>query len=323
MPIINENLFVEAMLERRYRLPVWFGDECAAAQVQLAIKRDRASALEVLRTIREAVIRGVQMGKSMRPWDVNPKIFDTLDKNQPWWGFEFETGWRTREAMRTALTYVWDNYDGCMFDGEGEGAFPVEITFIPANLQDYKDGTASATKFMQWVNDNQQLVYAGGANDVGCHWNVSTPKFRRDIERAKALCRFLNRTLANTRGVNGQRLKMFGRETIYAGFFVNYSGAVDLEGRADNVWLEMKGFRTAYNINDWNNYLSTCTALQKLIDYFFDNTNECVTKSCVNLYDIAFNGAEVKIGPNDSVRPAVGALPLYSRPYGPNAGCIV
>lgn len=322
MPLLREDLFVEAMMNRRFHVPAYFSPSVAAAQQQFNEMADRKSALLVLSTLRESIINGAQMHKMLRPWDLNPKIFDDLDKAQPWWGFEFETGWQSREAMKEALTHVWDNYEGCMFDGEGEGRYPVEITFIPAALSDYKNGTASACKFMQWVSDNRHLVYAGGANDVGCHWNVSTPEFRHSRANADGLCRFLNRTLANTRGVNGQRLRMFGRETIYAGFFVNHSADGQLLNPVENVWLEMKGFRTAYSIEQWNNYMNTCTALQKVINYYFANRGECQGKACDNLYDVAFNGADVKISALN-VRPAAGAAPLYSRGIGVNAGCII
>jgi hypothetical protein len=317
MPLLNSELFVDAMVNRGWRPPNHIAGGMALANAVFQAKPDRDSALIVLETLGEAIIAGAQMHKAMRPWEITPLAFQHLDPNQTWWGFEFETGWRTREARRQALEHVWNTYDGCMFDGEGEGDWQVEITFIPDNLAAYQNGTAAATKFVQWMDANNPLVYRGHDNDVGCHWNVSTPHFRNgDVDKADQLARFLNRTIRNAMSRNGDREELFGRETIYAGFFVQQSGG-------NNVWLEFKGFRTAYTTVQWDKYVATCTALQMFIDYFFDNYDRCAwtSQAGINLYDVAFNGAELKVR-GDNQRPDIDAAPLFSRQYGgENAGC--
>lgn len=316
MPLLNKELFVDAMLNRQYH-PYMISYEVRNADAQFRVKPDRESALKVLDTIGESILAGHQMHKGMRPWDVHPDVFKHLDPKQAWWGFEFETGWRGQEQRRQALEHVWNNFDGCMFDGEGEGDWAVEITFTPDNASSYADDTAAATRFVQWMDANQPLIYAGNANDVGCHWNVSTPHFRNgDRTAADLLARFLNRTIRNTMAVNGQRKRLFGRESLYAGFLPNSSG-----DHNQNVWLECKGFRTAYTLEKWNDYLKTCAALQKFIDYFFANLVEAMNSSGTNLYDVAFNGAEVQVA-KEQLPPAHNAARLFSRPYGgADAGC--
>jgi hypothetical protein len=314
MPLVNRELFAQEVVNNpgalrylagRYGAP--FG-ATAQAMRDGVIKVNRESALALLDQVGVACVGGFQMGKSMRPWDITPKVFDKLDRAKPWWGFEFETGWCSRDAYKEAVRYVWDNFDGCMFDSEGEGANAVEITFCPSEMHTYLDGTAPAYKFIEWMDANKHLPYNGGGNDVGTHLNMSDPRFNADRQTVRQLVQFLNRTLHFTVAVNGQRKKMFGRESVYAGFFHNESN------NGANHWMEFKGFRTTYNLEEFQNYIKTAAALQKVVDLFFDKGWDAVAgKGVSNLYDVAFNDADPIVRPFADVKPAVGAARLSTR----------
>lgn len=312
MPLLAPNDFADAIVASPallQQLTYWRGE---AGRRAMALggpgrKVDRESALALLGEMREAIIGGYQQGKRCRPWSFSDRVFTRLDRSKPWWGFEFETGWASSAAYKEAVAHVWDNYDGCMFDGEGEGGYAVEITFCPSEMHTYLDGTAPAFKFIEWVDQNPHLSFNGGENNVGTHVNMSDPHFSERPGSARELQKFLNRTLLFTRAVNGQRAEMFGRETIYAGFFHNDSN------NGANEWLEFKGFRTTYSLDVFKRYIKTCEALQKVIDKFYTLDGSAASKGVANLYDVAFNGAEPAIEHIDSIVAADGAAPMSSR----------
>jgi hypothetical protein len=320
MPLINREVFADAVVkDPRILGNLHLGDrECREFQDNLyggRIKADRASALKLLDMLGNCVVNGARMGKGSRPWDIVPTVFDSLDRKEPWWGFEFETGWVTRDAYKEAVRHVWDNYDGCMFDEEGEGQHQVEITFCPAEMSKFLDGTAPAYKFVEWMEANQRLPFNGGGNKVGTHVNISDPRFGDNRDgNVEQLTRFLNRTMHHTRGVNGQRMEMFGRESIYAGFFHNQSNG------GKNNWIEMKGFRTTYRIEEFKRYVKTCAGLQKVVDTFYTlGIKGAKDKAVGNLYDVVFNGAEPVVKDFHDFTVAANAAPLSTR-YGGDPG---
>lgn len=316
MPLLNPDNFAAAVQARPqvlHGLIGWGGTVAQEAQLMAAGQKnvDRESAVNLLNQMRTRIINGFQQCKGTRPWNISDVVFTKLDRAQPWWGFEFETGWASGDAYRQAVTHVWDNYEGCMFDGEGEGAHAVEITFCPSEMSTYLDGTAPAYKFIEWISQHPHLTYNGGGNDVGTHLNISHPNFGRRPTSPQDIAKFLNRTLHFTRAVNGQRQILFGRETIYAGFFHNTSG----DGR--NQWLEFKGFRTTYDLDTFKRYIKTCAALQKVVEKYYEVGSAGVQgKAVKNLYDVAFNGADPELEDFVNLKVPAHAAPLSSRSGG-------
>jgi hypothetical protein len=315
MPLINADFFGEDLPKQyaadpfrfRHGLPgfAYFGNVAPEFE-KFKLKPDRASALKVLDAIGQGIKGGYQMHKAGRPWDLCPTLFDGMDRAQPWWGWEFETGWKTNEDRLAAVGHVWDNFDGCMFDGEGEGQWQVEITFTPEEMSKYLDGTATTCKFMKWMSDNKHMVYNGAGNDVGTHLNISDPRFKGD--NYLALCRFLNRTLHFTRKRNGDRKELFGRESVYAGFHANQSA------NGKSQWLEFKGFRTTYDYDTFQKYIKTATGLQKVVDAFFTNQKKIGNRDCVsNLYEVTFENAEPIIESLDNLKLPPKAAPMSTR----------
>lgn len=225
---------------------------------------DRKSAEEVFAELRENTVQGMGFGKSFRPWTIKPDIMADTDRSQPWWGWEFETGWNSQEDRATAIAHAWDTYDGVTFDGEGEGSYPTEITFIPATQASFEDGTANAFKFMEWVDSNRDLTYNSGEVYIGTHLNMSSPGM--DARNIGLLNSFVNNTLFWTGETTGDREYLFGRERLY--------GMAYTRSASTGHWLELKTFRTTYTMEQFNLYLRVAAAIQKTIDLFLAQTPE-------------------------------------------------
>lgn len=220
--------------------------------------------------------------KSLRPYlwrDVNEM---GLDPEVPWWGFEFETGYISKEARATALAYCWDNFDNVTFDGEGEGHFPSEVTFAPENMSSFIEGTAPGYKFTKFLSDHAALTNRTVYANIGTHINISIPEMRRvswSGDFAKKVMRVthvLNRTLGTIDRESNEYY--FGREVLYGGFDSN-------SDEATNYWLEGKLFRTTYDIEVFKRYLRVCQALTKVLQKVWHSDTDTYY-FCANILDM-------------------------------------
>lgn len=239
----------------------------AISGVAVPAQVDRASAMAVLNTIRNHVAEtGRFDSKVLRPWNVDPQLYNELDRSEPWWGWEFETGWRSQESRAEAIRHTWDTWDNVVFDGEGEGGNPVEITFAPQEVSKYLDGTANAYQFAEYLCANRH-TYNGGHSYVGTHINISHPDMQTP-ESTELIMYGMNRTIAHlpvTANGRNVRYDLFGRDRLYAGFYVG-------EGPAN--WVEGKIFRTTYDIAQFRMYIRVATALTKCMSALLrHNTN--------------------------------------------------
>jgi hypothetical protein len=209
---------------------------------------DRTAALAMLEQCRAVIAANGRIGsKGLRPHNFDN--FPYLDRSKPWWGFEFETGWRTAATRSEAIHAAWDiGINGVTFDGEGEGNYVCEITFAPATMEDVINGSAPASQFVQYMNDHPEAIYNSGGAFIGTHLNVSFP-----TPALAATASVLNNSIALlpiTRQENGvavnTRLEFFGRSSIYGGFFQHLEGG--------NSWLEGKCFRTTYSMETFQKY---------------------------------------------------------------------
>ena len=310
MPLLNRDLFADALIKNPILTDSikqftgtrghadYYGYRRADSKGITAFKANpsRESAYAVLDELGDFVKSGGQLHKALRPWDINAAVFDHLDRRQPWWGWEFETGWASEAARKKALAHAWDSYDGVMFDGEGEGNWQVEITFTPSEARSHFDGTAPARQFVEWMSKNPKLVFNGGDANVGTHLNMSHPAIT-DHKVASRLTRFMNRTVMASSNMKGANRTLFGRETLYGGFYRQMSNG------GKNNWLEFKGFRTTYDIKQFDSFLQSAAGLQVAMDYFLSlPENEQVALNAqgagmANLFDVVRNGKKPEYGP--------------------------
>ena len=213
--------------------------------------------------------RGSLIGKCFRPYLCTNVNDMGLDPSQPWWGFEFETGYSSPDAMREALGHCWDSYDNVTFDSEGEGNYYSEVTFAPANMSDFLDSTAPARKYMNYLSDNNELTYNSGAAFVGTHINISVPSMRNttgnDTVIYTKLCSVQSALNYSVGYMDYPQLnQIFGRAPLYGGFFLNSDDI-------GNYWFEGKVFRTTYEEKVFDGYVKAAEGITKAIQYLLDN----------------------------------------------------
>lgn len=249
-----------------YGNPWWFYSEDKTTQLKSEVrnynrnvvmtkKYSAEEAAVVLQQIKDRLLRNGSLGKYGRPWDLDPKFIERLDPEQVWWGFEFETGYRTKEDQKEVLSHTWDTWEGVAFDSEGEGHWATEITFPPQEMSKYEDGTADAMQFMKYLTDNKDKTYLSGEVYVGTHFNLRIPSINMSD------CGRLSRGLSKTLMTMGQRdsfrfEEMFGRRDMY-GFFCNRGGD-------EHPYLEGKLFRTTYDWEEFQQYIDVCKFLTRM-----------------------------------------------------------
>lgn len=217
---------------------------------------DEASAVECYNQIKRYIqSNGYLNGKTLRPWHLDADLTSKLDRREAWFGFEFETGYRSHAARSEVIGYCWDNFDGVVFDSEGEGSAAVEITFTPEEESKFRDGTAQAVRFMDYLDKNRELIQKGSSMSIGTHLNISHPAMQ--AKNIELFCRAMQRTIAAVEqtedGVGNLRQYLFGRSSLYGGFYV--------QNQTNGVWLEGKLFRTVYTMKEFQRYLQTAYAL--------------------------------------------------------------
>lgn len=266
---------------------------------------DVAAAETMYNEVRDYVVtRGYLAGKWFRPYlwtDVNEM---GLDPEQPWWGFEFETGYSSHEAMTQALTYCWDTYDNVTFDSEGEGEYFSEVTFAPANMSDFLTNQAAAVGYINYLSDNKALTNNTGQSFIGTHINISVPSMRAtDVNnrsvyaRLSGIQRVLNRSVGSM--TSDQLMQRFGRSPLYGGFFLNQ----DDNG---NYWFEGKVFRTTYDAAVFENYVTVAEGITKAIQYLEANTDVFFIKNMDQL--LGNPDAAIVAGNSDEFNPAACSL---------------
>lgn len=266
---------------------------------------DVPAAFAMYEQLKERVLSTGYFGaKLFRPYDHTNVTDMGLDPSQPWIGFEFETGYASKDAMRKCLGYCWDSFDNVTFDGEGEGEYFSEVTFAPANLSSFVDQSAPAAQYMKFLSDNREMTYNSGESAIGAHVNISLPVMRGCTQQmAQTLYNItpaLNRSLGTLSA--DDNLGFFGRERLYAGFFLN-------SDNHNNSWFEGKLFRTTYEYDVYQNYIRVSRGLVKAIEALVETNGTGYYIS--NLFDLLSNP--------DTVEPVIGLSSSYPSTYTMNA----
>lgn len=263
---------------------------------------DRDTALAVYRQVKDSISSGQSQNKGARPWYFYPDAFTHLDRSEPWWGFEFECGFKTAAARQKVLTHVWDTWDGVTFDGEGEGNYRSEITFMPSEASKFSKGTAPAQQFMKYLCASG-TTHRTRQSSVGTHLNISHPLLNtKNVGWAEC---FLNNTLSFLHP--DDKLFLFGRRSLYDGAYAQQS---DRAGRKKNVWIELKTFRTTYDWKQWLQYIRTCHAITAILHHYLEAEDKASLrcKGVSNLLAMVKKKAAIKIKP---VAEATGDQQFY------------
>lgn len=193
-----------------------------------------------------------QLNKHNRPWEI-VDVTGKLDTDQPWLGFEYETGLNSQKDYEALINYVWFNTMHVAFDMEGYGPWSPEITYPPQNLAEYVNGTSYLQKTIKWMNESGVKMASFGDARVGTHLNLSTPSFRKlsDVKQ-DLLTHILSRSLVmmseeEMRPLFGRRL--YGLATRMAG------------------WVEFKMFRSTDDLVVFNGYIKVATRMAEVMEY--------------------------------------------------------
>lgn len=297
MGIINKALFVKLLtdgpvpVKDRYGYTVFMDIPAHTLRAQLPYAVgtsrgitegviDRESALAVYDEMRSYIgINGYMGGKYLRPWHLDPDMFTRLNRDEAWWGLEFETGWKSLEDRTRAVHHAWDTWDNVVFDSEGEGV-AVEITFAPQEMSKYFDGSANAAQFADFLTHDEGTRRTA-SEKVGMHLNLSHPNITQNNLYRVVMA--LNRTLAHlpvNDGYSNVRKHMFGRAQLYGGFFI---------GEGVQPYTEGKLFRTTYDWEEFQKYLRVCKALTTAAVALADTPNNVGDKTLPfisNLYEV-------------------------------------
>lgn len=291
MGIVSEDVFVEAVRRsptaalQAVRILAYSN----AHPPHAAAMADRATALRVYGQIKDYITtNGYLPGKYLRPWELDNQLYARLDRTKPWWGFEFETGYKSREDRAAVINHVWDTWNNVVFDSEGEGNAAVEITFAPQESEKFHDGTADAFKFVEYLTNNPRVMQGNGAA-VGTHLNFSHPNLTTN--NYGRVAQGLQRTVAvlpKNCAEGDTRLHMFGRAALYGGFFCNAA--------EESCWIEGKLFRTTYDIEVFKRYLKVSEGLTKCLAILCNTaTMGGEIPYVTNLYDVTFSDAQPAI----------------------------
>lgn len=289
--ILNDNTHpMQASLsqEIRYAMENARATNPVAEALMRGVPVSREAVVTIMETIKTFCKRTGHMPshKGLRPYNYDD--LSNLKREQAWWGFEFECGFSSEQARADAIEYAWEVADGVTFDGEGEGSYLSEVTFLPAEESKFDDGTAPAYRFMQWCSDHPDAMHKTHYESVGTHLNLSHPKMTTNLSYiAGALNNSIHHLPWEMEGKN-VRQEMLGRSNIYAGCFQRQAAS----GRG--TWIECKLFRTTYTMEQFQNYIRTAKALSRCIDALTADGVNLQNRGTyiANLYEVWKEGAE-------------------------------
>lgn len=229
----------------------------------------------LLTELRDVVIsQGYFYSKVLRPWEHDPNIYERLDPNAVWWGWEFETGYNSPVDRSVVVGHVWDTWDGVTFDCEGNG-YSSEITFVPQEMSKFLDGTADACGFVRYLESQGDRIDPEGGPFVGTHINFSFPEFRSNTGVVSEIVSTLNQSMLWMEDSAEFRTRYFGRDPFYGMFYTH------------DTWIEGKLFRTTYDHSRFCEYMRVAKAFVRITRAILDCDRANLI--CTNITDVIKN----------------------------------
>lgn len=203
-----------------------------------------------------------RLGKGVRPWDL-VNMSKRLDPKQPWIGIEYETGYKLKDTYEKVINFVWQSFPLTAVDSEGCSSYPCEITFAPANFDDFISNDGDMDKLLKFMKKaNCPKAPHSVRAMIGTHCNISTPKYRAFMGTAKGqqsqlrIVRMLNQGLYQMNATDKRAL--FGRQP-YGQFY----------SRANRYgsWIEGKLFNSTDDIKQWRGYKEVIAKLCEVVEF--------------------------------------------------------
>lgn len=223
-------------------------------------------------------LENAQGCKGDRPWEI-VDFGKILSKDEAWIGFEFETGFDSKDDYQKFINFLWGQ-DHVAIDREGTGKYPVEVAYPPIELSDMLKNGSGLLRSIKFY-DAQKLKPALNPTtftkrDVGIHIGVSTPKSRMG-GGGYDLSRRLDGILTSL--TNKQMDDCYGRHVLHWG-----------TANARQGYIEFKMFRAIPTIEHVTRVQHIAAKLAELVDLLIDNPK---IKQIDNLYEV-FMGKQDK-----------------------------
>lgn len=235
--------------------------------------------------LKAAALANTQVCKANRPWTfVDFNLL--LKQDQPWLGWEWETGTDDRDTYHLMIEFLW-SMNHIAIDREGSGKYPFEIAFPPENASTYKRGVTAFQKYARWIRDNKikqannPTTYTARA--IGIHVNVSTPKSRKNPEKEVGYALATALQFAGKAGTDADGQKK----------------EIELFGRCQRFWslcqhrgkgqYEFKLFASTSDYGTLKRYQQIALRLPALMDVYLDNLK------CINVYEYLRGDEDLKV----------------------------
>ena len=221
--------------------------------------------------------------KALRPWVV-ADVTAGLPKDEPWIGWEIETGWNEHEDRYKVVSLFNERYMHSCTDDEGYGAYQVELTFSPQTPGFYAKRDNPLHPLLFVANHKERALIHRPGQQVGTHINFSTPAFREaDGYTKQRVEGALNNSLASLSFKEKEEL--FGRGDLYAGCFLR--GMQEEEStESGGVWIEGKLFNSTYEWDVAKGYIEVANRLCSVMEQLAARGTTLGTVVVTNFYDV-------------------------------------
>lgn len=213
------------------------------------------------------------LGKwSDRPWEI-VDFRKKLDTNEPWIGFEFETGFDSKKEYQQFVNFLWKNIDYVAMDREGTGDYPIELAFAPMEMSKVQAGNSTLLQTVKFIHEAKLTPALNPTTytrrDVGIHAGISTPKWNKLKGDAKhEVGRRMAALLSNL--TDNQKTELYGRHKLYW-------GTANVRAK----YIELKQFKAIPTVEHVETVVRVTCQCVKLLDMLIDDPNLTPTQEQV------------------------------------------
>lgn len=204
--------------------------------------------------------------KDNRPWHI-VNFTKMLPKDQPWIGFEFETGFDDKDDYNKFIHFLWGK-DYVAIDREGTGQYPVEVAFPPQALSDVDANTHLLEQTVRYVHEQGMKPALNPTTftrrDVGIHAGISTPRLRDGTIKGGTVQRLddIIQSLSQK-----ERTDVYGRsKLLWGGAFLRGG-----YGGRGTPYVEIKTFKAIPEVDRVQRYITTVKQMIVLLEWLHDN----------------------------------------------------
>ena len=226
----------------------------------------------LLQRVLDDALNNRQDCKCNRPWEI-VDFAKKLPNDEPWIGFEFETGFDNKADYQKFIHWLWQQ-DYVAIDREGTGKYPVEVAFPPQALSDVQQNSHLLQRSVEFIHANKLTPALNPTTftrrDVGIHAGISTPKWRalraeQNYNRADSVVNKLAHMLDNLS--SQQKDELYGRHQLYWGTANNR-----------HSYVELKMFRAIPEADRVSGYIDVAIRCTQLLDWCIDNKGKKLTQ---------------------------------------------